>query len=223
MIAARWLGLPPDAGRYFYCRPASVGVLAFEHKNRDTEEENVFLFGLTAEQVAGSRGWYDPRRHYEHEEETRQALDLIFSGDFNRKEPGLYDPIRETLLTRGDYYMHLADLASYSATQSHMSGLYAERGEWGRKAIVNVGLSGKFSSDRTIAEYAGSIWGAVAVPRPIVEETDHAVTQAKNAEDAGLDRPGGRLGIAATRVARRGSRRNGSRRPRWSRSSRPAG
>ena len=55
-------------------------------------EENVFLFGLTAEQVAGSRGWYDPRWHYEHEDETRQALDLIFSGHFNRGEPGLYEP-----------------------------------------------------------------------------------------------------------------------------------
>ena len=55
-------------------------------------EENVFLFGLTAEQVADSRGWYDPRWHYEHEDETRQALDLIFSGHFNRREPGLYRP-----------------------------------------------------------------------------------------------------------------------------------
>ena len=63
-------------------------------------EENVFLFGLTAEQVAGSRGWYDPRWHYEHEDETRAALDLIFSGHFNRDEPGLYDPIRDVLLTR---------------------------------------------------------------------------------------------------------------------------
>ena len=64
-------------------------------------EENVFLFGLTAEQVAGSRGWYDPRWHYEHEDETRQALDLIFSGHFNRGEPGLYGPIRDALLDAG--------------------------------------------------------------------------------------------------------------------------
>jgi glycogen phosphorylase len=127
-------------------------------------EENVFLFGLTAEQVADSRGWYDPLWHYESEGETREALDLIFSGHFNPREPGLYEPIRDVLLTRGDYYMHLADLASYTMTQSRVSELYADRAEWGRKAILNVALSGKFSSDRTIAEYAGSIWGATSCP-----------------------------------------------------------
>ena len=78
-------------------------------------EENFFLFGLTAEQVAGSRGWYNPRWHYEHEPETRAALDLIFSDHFSRDEPGIFDPIRDALLTHGDYYMHLADLASYAA------------------------------------------------------------------------------------------------------------
>ena len=127
-------------------------------------EENVFLFGLTAEQVAGSRGWYDPRWHYEHEDETRQALDLIFSGHFNRGEPDLFDPIRDALLTHGDYYMHLADLASYAAAQSGVSELYADRDEWARKAILNVACSGKFSSDRTIAEYAESIWGVTPCP-----------------------------------------------------------
>jgi starch phosphorylase len=129
-------------------------------------EENVFLFGLTAEQVAGSRGWYDPRWHYEHEDETRQALDLIFSGHFNRREPGLFGPLRDVLLTHGDYYMHLADLASYTEAQSRVSVLYTDRAGWGRKAILNVAHSGKFSSDRTIAEYAGSIWGATACPVP---------------------------------------------------------
>jgi starch phosphorylase len=127
-------------------------------------EVNLFLFGLTAEEVAGSRGWYDPRWHYEHEKETRRALDLIFSGHFNRGEPGLYDPIRDALLDRGDYYMHLADLASYVSTQSRVSELYAYPQQWGRKAILNVARSGKFSSDRTIAEYADSIWGAKPCP-----------------------------------------------------------
>ncbi|WP_422931524.1 glycogen/starch/alpha-glucan phosphorylase [Singulisphaera sp. PoT] len=127
-------------------------------------EENVFLFGLTAEQVAESRGWYDPRWHYEHESETRAALDLIFSGHFNRQEPRLFDPIRDALLAQGDYYLHLADLTSYAAAQARVCELYADRGAWGRKAIINVGSSGKFSSDRTIAEYAASIWKAVPVP-----------------------------------------------------------
>ena len=76
-------------------------------------EENFFLFGLTAEQVAGSRGWYNPRWHYDNEPETRAALDLIFSDHFSRNEPGVFAPLRDTLLTRGDHYMHLADLTSY--------------------------------------------------------------------------------------------------------------
>ena len=76
-------------------------------------EENFFLFGLTAEQVADSRGWYSPQWHYDNEPETRAALDLIFSDHFSRNEPGVFEPLRETLLTHGDHYMHLADLTSY--------------------------------------------------------------------------------------------------------------
>jgi starch phosphorylase len=127
-------------------------------------EEDVFLFGLTAEQVAGSRGWYNPRWHYENEPETRQALDLVASGHFSRDDPGRYDLIRDTLLAHGDYYMHLADLGSYAATQALVSDLYADRDTWCRKAVRNVGSSGKFSSDRTIAEYAASIWNASPIP-----------------------------------------------------------
>src|SRR6202020_1035818 len=76
-------------------------------------EENFFLFGLTADQVASSRSWYNPHWHYENEPEIRAALDLIFSDHFNRDQPGLFEPLRRTLLTQGDYYMHLADLKSY--------------------------------------------------------------------------------------------------------------
>ena len=76
-------------------------------------EDNFFLFGLTAEQVAGSRGWYDPAWHYDNEPETRAALDLIFSDHFSRYEPGIFEPLRDALLTHGDHYMHLADLTSY--------------------------------------------------------------------------------------------------------------
>jgi starch phosphorylase len=127
-------------------------------------EENLFLFGLTAEQVAGSRGWYDPRWHYEHEPEARRALDLIASGHFSPGEPGRYAPIREALLTHGDPYMHLADLASYAEAQRRVADLYADRAGWARKAILNVARSGKFSSDRTIAEYAAEIWGVSPCP-----------------------------------------------------------
>jgi starch phosphorylase len=125
---------------------------------QEAGEENFFLFGLTAEQVANSRSWYNPHWHYENEPETRAALDLIFSDYFSRNEPGIFAPIRDTLLTKGDYYMHLADLASYCRAQEAVGALYANPDGWARKAILNVASSGKFSSDRTIAEYARETW-----------------------------------------------------------------
>jgi starch phosphorylase len=123
-------------------------------------EENLFLFGLTAEQVAASEGWYSPFWHYEHEPEIRRALDLIFSDHFNRSEPGIFTPIRDTLLTHGDHYRHLADLTAYAEAQQRVGELYADPEHWVRKAIINVAASGKFSSDRTIQEYAREIWHA---------------------------------------------------------------
>jgi starch phosphorylase len=127
-------------------------------------EENFFLFGLTAEEVAGSRSWYSPQWHYDNDPETRAALDLIFSGHFSRHEPSVCEPIRETLLTSGDHYMHLADLASYLEADRRLLDLYAEPEAWTRRAIANVASSGKFSSDRTIAEYAAVIWNAKPCP-----------------------------------------------------------
>ncbi|WP_447983160.1 glycogen/starch/alpha-glucan phosphorylase [Nitrospira sp. Nam74] len=132
---------------------------------QEAGEENFFLFGLTAEQVASSRGWYNPHWHYENEPETRQALDLIFySNHFSRNEPGVFDPLRDVLLTKGDFYMHLADLGSYRDTHERLGQMYADRGAWATKAILNVASSGKFSSDRTILEYAREIWGATPCP-----------------------------------------------------------
>jgi starch phosphorylase len=127
-------------------------------------EENFFLFGLTAEQVAASRGWYNPYWHYENEPETRAALDLIFSDHFSSHEPGVFAPLRDTLLTHGDHYMHLADLKSYLEADQRLRELYADPDEWTRKAILNVAGSGKFSSDRTIAEYATQIWEVKPCP-----------------------------------------------------------
>jgi starch phosphorylase len=121
-------------------------------------EENLFLFGLTAEQVAASRAWYNPRWHYDNEAETRAALDLISSDHFSRNEPGIFAPLCDTLLTDGDFYMHLADLTSYLQAHQQIGALYADRDAWAQKAILNVASSGKFSSDRTIAEYATDIW-----------------------------------------------------------------
>ena len=127
-------------------------------------EENFFLFGLTADQVVSSRGWYNPRWHYENEPETRAALDLIFSDYLSRNEPGVFAPLRDMLLTQGDHYMHLADLGSYLDADRRLVELYARPDDWARKAILNIASSGRFSSDRTINEYATDIWKVKPCP-----------------------------------------------------------
>jgi len=125
-------------------------------------EENLFLFGLTAQQVADTRGWYSPYWHYEHDRETRAALDLIASDHFSRNEPGVFRPLLDVLLTHGDHYLHLADLGSYLEADARLCALHADPAAWTSMAIRNIAASGPFSSDRTIAEYARGIWGVNA-------------------------------------------------------------
>jgi starch phosphorylase len=129
-------------------------------------DENFFLFGLTADQVESSRGWYNPHWHYDHDPETRAALDMIAADYFSRYEPGIFAPLRDVLLTGGDRYMHLADLQSYMEADHRLTALYADSHEWARRAIFNVAASGRFSSDRTIAQYASEIWNAHPCPVP---------------------------------------------------------
>jgi len=121
-------------------------------------EENFFLFGLSAQQVTDSTGWYDPHWHYAHEPETRAALDLLVSDELTRGEAGVFDPIRHALLEGGDHYRHLADLGDYARAHGELDRCYASPEIWTAKAIRNVACSGKFSSDRTIHEYAADIW-----------------------------------------------------------------
>jgi starch phosphorylase len=127
-------------------------------------EENFFLFGLTAEQVASSRGWYNPHWHYDNEPEIRAAVDLMFSGHFSGGEPNVFAPLQDALLTHGDHYMHLADLTSYLEADGRLRARYDDADDWTRTVIANIASSGKFSSDRTIAEYANDIWHAKPCP-----------------------------------------------------------
>jgi glycogen phosphorylase len=129
-------------------------------------EENLFLFGLTADQVVSNRAWYNPRWHYENEPETRAAMDLIFSDHFSRNEPGAFEPLRKLLLDSGDYYMHLADLGSFLSADAKLTGLYKDPNAWARKAVLNIASSGRFSSDRTINQYANEIWDVKPCPVP---------------------------------------------------------
>ena len=116
--------------------------------------------------MASSHGWYNPRWHYDNDPEARAALDLIFSDHLSRYEPGAFEILRETLLTEGDHYMHLADLRAYLDADRRLLELYADPEGWTAKVIANIAGSGMFSSDRTIAQYAGEIWDAKPCPVP---------------------------------------------------------
>lgn len=131
---------------------------------QEAGEENFFLFGLTAEQVANGVGWYNPRWHYDNEPEIREALDMILANYFSRNEPDVFRPIYNMLMTFGEQYMHLADLKFYLDGDKKLCDLYAKPQEWAQKAILNIAASGKFSSDRTIAEYASDIWNVKPCP-----------------------------------------------------------
>jgi starch phosphorylase len=122
-------------------------------------EENIFIFGLTAEQVSEWRGGnYNPGEFYNNNQELRQVLDMIGSGYFSPENPTLFDPIHQALLDGGDYYMLLADYASYVEAQERVSRTYQDQGEWTRMSILNTARMGKFSSDRSVREYAENIW-----------------------------------------------------------------
>jgi len=125
-------------------------------------KENMFIFGLDAGEAAELA--HNPVACYRADAAVRNALDTIFSNRFNPREPGIYEPIRRTLLEEGDRYLLLADLPSYAAIHREADKVYLDYEEWSRRAILNVAASGKFSSDRTIAEYAREIWKAEPCP-----------------------------------------------------------
>jgi starch phosphorylase len=121
--------------------------------------ENFFLFGLTVEGVAALRKrGYDPWEWYRNDRRLKAVLDAIGSGVFSPGEPALFRPIIESLLNGGDPYLVLADFAAYCACQDEVEKAFRDPERWTRSAILNVARSGKFSSDRTIQQYADEIW-----------------------------------------------------------------
>jgi starch phosphorylase len=122
--------------------------------------ENICIFGLTADQVAAlKRDGHRPRDHYEKNPELRRVLDALAEGAFSPQEPALFRPIVDALLNGGDPYFLLADYAAYLGCQEQTSRLYQDHRAWTRTSILNTAAMGMFSSDRTIAQYAGEIWG----------------------------------------------------------------
>ncbi|MGZ8245063.1 glycogen/starch/alpha-glucan phosphorylase [Methylomagnum sp.] len=126
--------------------------------------ENFFLFGLTADRVEDlHRHGYHPWRDYYHTNpELKRALDMIAGGHFSPDEPDRFRPVVDSLLVGGDRYALLADYADYVRSQEAVDKLYRNEEAWTRKAILNVARSGRFSSDRSIREYAELIWGISA-------------------------------------------------------------
>jgi starch phosphorylase len=120
--------------------------------------ENMFIFGLTAEEVEASRAQgYNPRAEYERSPRLRRVLDFVASGTLSPEEPGLFRPLVESLLHH-DPYMVLADFDAYLEAQAQVDAAWGDQEEWTRKAILNVARCGWFSSDRSVKEYADRIW-----------------------------------------------------------------
>lgn len=120
--------------------------------------ENMFIFGMTAEEVAKRRTTYNPWDIYNSNAEIKRAIDMIDQGFFSLMEPGIFTPIVRSLIHNGDHYMLLEDLRPFIEAQERADETYSNQELWDRKAILNVAGAGKFSSDRTIREYARDIW-----------------------------------------------------------------
>jgi len=134
---------------------ASIEMLA------ELGADNIFIFGLTREAVQrlGAGGRYRPRDIYMQFPHIRRIFDAFDSDLLCPDEPGLLRWIGTSILDYGDYYYHMADLPAYIDMQQNVSDAFGRPSEWATKAILNVARVGRFSSDRTEAEYARDIWG----------------------------------------------------------------
>ncbi len=123
-------------------------------------EDNIFIFGLRSEEIREmqQKGSYDPRARYDSDPAVREAMDALASDRFCPNEHGLFRWLFDELVHRGDRYFHIADFPAYIETQQLIDGEYLNEEIWWRKAILNVARIGKFSSDRTVLEYARDIW-----------------------------------------------------------------
>jgi starch phosphorylase len=127
-------------------------------------EENFFLFGLTAEQVEAARGHYDPAAIVAADTDLARVIHLLECGHFNLFEPGLFEPIVQSILNPNDPWLTAADFRDYVDAQQKVAVAYRDKGRWTRMSILNTASSGKFSSDRTIQDYNRDIWHLPQVP-----------------------------------------------------------
>ncbi|MES2500394.1 MAG: glycogen/starch/alpha-glucan phosphorylase [Pseudomonadota bacterium] len=145
----------------------TIGTL--DGANVEIKEEvgdgNIFIFGLTTPQVAETKAnGYNPRDYYNHNSALKEVIDMIGNGFFSLGEPNRYQAIVDNLLNN-DNYLLLADFADYIACQDEVAKVYQNQEEWSRRAILNVARMAKFSSDRTIGEYAKNIWNVESLKK----------------------------------------------------------
>ncbi len=135
---------------------------------REVGPENIFIFGLSISEVRQMREQrsYRPREYYDRDPRSRRVVDALCSGMFSPHDPDLFAWIHRTVLDENDEYFHLADLPAYRAAQEKAGKAFLDRAAWARKAILNVARVGKFSSDRTVREYARDIWHMESSKRP---------------------------------------------------------
>jgi starch phosphorylase len=150
-------------GNMKYALNGALTIGTLDGANIEIMEEvgrdNIFIFGMTTEQVNSLKAaGYRPQDYYYRNQELKQAIDMIANGSFSPGDPHLFNSIVDTLLGV-DNYLLLADYASYIDCQEQVDKLYQQPYEWARTSILNTAGMGKFSSDRTIAEYAREIWG----------------------------------------------------------------
>jgi len=124
-------------------------------------EDNIYIFGLHADEIAEmqKKGSYNSRERYDNDPAIKEVMDALASDRFCPNEPGMFRWIFDELVSRGDRYFHIADFPSYVETHGRIDGEYQQDSVWWHKATLNVARIGKFSSDRTVLEYARDIWG----------------------------------------------------------------
>ncbi len=128
-------------------------------------DENIFIFGLDAAGVESLRkNGYNPFYYYNNNPDLKLAIDQIQNGFYSPSHPDLFRPLVDSLLHQGDRYMLFADYDSYVKTQLHVDKVFKDSDKWARMSIMNTACMGKFSADRTIAEYARDVWNAGSVP-----------------------------------------------------------
>jgi starch phosphorylase len=155
-------------GNMKFMMNGAITVGTLDGANIEIREEvgadNFFLFGLTAEQVEATRGHYDPVAIVAADPDLARVMKLLESGHFNLFEPGLFDPVVQSILSPNDPWLTAADFRGYVKAQQEVATAYRDRERWVRMSILNTAASGKFSSDRTILDYNSDIWHLPQVP-----------------------------------------------------------